>query len=120
MESTLDEQIEHIVASGNRGYITMAEHHLTAYIRITKRYNHDRKEMIETLEIGNIEVKKRYRGRGNCSSFLDAFERCAKKRKRAVFVEIVHSDTLAKILDGRKYTETVTVGSSQRDYWKFF
>lgn len=75
---------------------------ITAYIRITSRLI-DR-QMVKTIDIGNVEVNKESQGKGVFKDFLEGVELIAKREGRAVYIESILSPILMEKLPQYGYT----------------
>lgn len=98
-----------IINSGKRfnKHIELPDLYLAAYIRKTERYCSfpNIRKIVETLEIGTVQVDENERRKGNFKKFLAHFESLAKSNNRMVFIECVHNTFLAKFLERNGYIE---------------
>jgi hypothetical protein len=96
--------------------------HLNAYIRLSDKLNYDLKKKIPTLELASIDVDLDARNKGYAKKFIDLFEKVAFDNNRNVFIELVHSPILEKILQKRNYIEdsfsSMYDPDSPKSYWK--
>jgi hypothetical protein len=96
-------------------FINVTELSLHTYIRKTTRFYQKEAKMVETLEIGSIEVEESQRRRGHFKTFLNNFEKLAGERNRMVFVECVHNPFLQHYLKEKGYEEDCSDPSC---YWR--
>ena len=78
------------------------ERDIAIYVRRSTRFINEK--AVKCLDIGSVEVVEKHRGIGIFTSFLSRFEEEAKKLNRAVFVESILNNRLAKFLSRRGYT----------------
>lgn len=98
----------------NNGHIQVEPLHLAAYIRVTRRAY--KGKIVDTVEIGSVEVQEKHRNQGCCSMFLRIVEQIAEEMGRKLFVECVHSEILRGMLERRKYEKDGS--STDNHYWK--
>ncbi len=96
-------------------------YHLGAYIRMGDKYCFMLNKRIPTLEIASIDVDPDSRNLGYGSKFIDLFEKVAFNNDKNVCIELVHSDTLKRILKKRDYVMDSLIydPDSANNWWKF-
>lgn len=97
-----------LITELNRGtflhrWFNIKEYHLTAYIRITKRFING--VFHDSLEIANVKVDEDYRDRGYFSMFLTEIEELAHDYDRVVYIESIINPVLKKYIYKRNYIE---------------
>jgi predicted GNAT family N-acyltransferase len=64
------------------------------------------------MEIGSVQVKEEYQGKGLFKEFLRVWEEIAKAKGRDVFIECVHSEILQEMLKRHGYEQV------DENFWK--
>lgn len=91
------------IATTDRSRGNIKYQYLKAYVRNTYRILENR--TLHTLEIGSVDVPRKYQRRGQFTIFLRLFEEVAHFHKfDAVYIECVHNEHLADFLLRCGYT----------------
>jgi len=79
------------------------EPHINVYVR--KTFHYISKNKYPFLDLANVGVKEKFRGKGIFKAFLKQFENEAKKSNRGVYVESIQEIRLEEFLkkNGYKY-----------------
>lgn len=80
---------------------------ISVYVRKNYRFIDDC--FRETLDLANVEVVKRYRGRGVFTSFLDRAETAAKQLQWVIYVECIMEPRLIPFLRRRGYKQNKSI-----------
>lgn len=106
-------------AIGKNGHIELGHLHLKAYMRVTNRWSPIKKNFVETIEIGSVDVEEEYQRRGYFKLFLEALEHIARAKARYVFIENVQNEHLVNYFDlKRSWTYIKDMTGEIPCYWK--
>jgi len=98
------------------GILYFDQFFLNVYLRVTQRYN-IQNVRVNTIEIGNVQVKVKKRNGGYFTRFLTALEKICKLHKRWLFIECVHSEYLVKMLEKREGYEKDVRNEYDVHFW---
>jgi GNAT superfamily N-acetyltransferase len=104
--ATLENSKEQGIETQWRGWETLP--HMRIYIRVTQHWMGGKKQ--PTIDLANIEVAERMRGKGLFTILLSKIEKFAKKARRVVYIENVMNRQFADFFRRRGYEEIDTGG----------
>ena len=88
---------------------------VVGFFRWTDRFIPKLNEKVKTIEIAEVGIDEKLRGKGNFSRFLDKIENYGKSNDRYIYVESVMNPKLDAILIKRGYDHD---DSMYKNYWK--